>query len=59
MTNKIFNLAKLGLDQSPTVMVGETKQTIVRNRVITKSSWALVETKKKSYNQSLKPFTVS
>ena len=45
----MFNLDKLdyGLDQSPTVMVGEKQQQqnqLGRNRGIPKASWALVDT---------------
>ena len=47
--NIIHNLAKPddGLDESPTVMVVETKQQPCKNRGILKPSWAFVETNKK------------
>ena len=43
------NLAKLddGLDESPTVMVGEDNNKLGKNRGILKPSWAFVETNKK------------
>ena len=42
-----YNLAKLGdgLDESPTVMVGDNITKLGKNRVILKPSWAFVETK--------------
>ena len=44
LLKNIHYLAKLGdgLDESPTVMVGEKRE----NRVILKPSWAFVETKR-------------
>ena len=40
------NLAKLddGLNESPTVMVGEDNKQLGKNRGILKQSWAFVET---------------
>ena len=48
------NLAKLGdgLDESPTVMVGETTTTtrqLGKNRGILKPSWAFVKTKREKH----------
>ena len=44
-------LAKLddGLDESPTVMVGEDINKLGKNRGILKPSWAFVETNNRGY----------